>query len=169
MKLMEAYELYVWDKRLLGYSIHTMKAYTIQVRLLVRHIGNVPIEELSLYHLKEYLATQTHLKPSSLGHRVRFIKSFFKWVHDEGYLPTNISSKLREPKQGNRIPKALGEDDLEELRESCRLPLEHALLEFLYSLEDIQTLLGHSKLETTRLYAHLSGARRREIYRTYFK
>lgn len=35
-------------------------------------------------------------------------------------------------------------------------------------LELIQTLLGHEKLETTRLYAALSGPRRRELYRRYF-
>jgi integrase/recombinase XerD len=35
-------------------------------------------------------------------------------------------------------------------------------------LEGIQTLLGHSKLETTRLYAQLSGPRRKEIYTRYF-
>ncbi len=36
-------------------------------------------------------------------------------------------------------------------------------------LEGIQTLLGHSKLETTRLYAQLSGPRRRELYQKYFR
>ena len=35
-------------------------------------------------------------------------------------------------------------------------------------LEGIQTLLGHAKLETTKLYAHLSGPRRKEIYKRYF-
>jgi len=36
-------------------------------------------------------------------------------------------------------------------------------------LEVIQSFLGHSKLETTRLYAQLSGSRRRELYRRFFK
>lgn len=35
-------------------------------------------------------------------------------------------------------------------------------------IEGIQTLLGHSKTETTRLYAQLSGPRRKEIYVRYF-
>lgn len=42
------------------------------------------------------------------------------------------------------------------------------LLENGAPLELIQTLLGHEKLETTRLYAALSGPRRRELYRRYF-
>ena len=35
-------------------------------------------------------------------------------------------------------------------------------------LEGIQTLLGHAKMETTRIYADLSGPRRKEIYKRYF-
>jgi integrase/recombinase XerD len=35
-------------------------------------------------------------------------------------------------------------------------------------MEGIQTLLGHQKLETTMLYAQLSGPRRKEIYTKYF-
>jgi integrase/recombinase XerD len=35
-------------------------------------------------------------------------------------------------------------------------------------MEGIQTLLGHSKIETTTLYASLSGPRRKEIHQKYF-
>jgi integrase/recombinase XerD len=35
-------------------------------------------------------------------------------------------------------------------------------------LEVIQSLLGHEKSETTRIYAQLSGSLRQELYRKYF-
>lgn len=35
-------------------------------------------------------------------------------------------------------------------------------------LEGIQTLLGHEHMRTTLLYTHLSGPKRKEIYRRYF-
>jgi len=35
-------------------------------------------------------------------------------------------------------------------------------------LEVIQSFLGHTKLETTRIYAELSGEKRRQLYRKYF-
>lgn len=35
-------------------------------------------------------------------------------------------------------------------------------------LEVIQSLLGHEKSETTRIYAQLSGRLRQEFYRKYF-
>lgn len=279
MRLSEAWSAYEADKRLAGYSQHTLRAYKLQSELLARHIGNRELADVAFEELKGYLVAQNHLKPASLGHRVRFIKSFFRWAHEEGLIDRNPAAKLREPKMGKRVPKPLPEEDLETLTVHCQSPLEHALVDFLFTtgcrigevyglnrqdinwdtrsvivrgkgdkerevyfsircaiwlkkylksrqdncpalfsterrpyrrmsiaqmryvlkriaskagletsvyphrmrhsyachllengapLELIQTLLGHEKLETTRLYAALSGPRRRELYRRYF-
>lgn len=279
MLISEAWKNYESDKRLEGYSPHTLNAYRLQSSLLIRRLGDVEIESVSFEQLKDHLAKDAErLKPSSIGHRVRYLKSLFRWAIDEGYIARNPASKLKEPKQGHRIPKAMNEEDVELLREACRSPLEHALVEILYTtgcrigeiagldrnviswedrsivvrgkgdkdrevyftikcgiwlkqylkarkdtdiamfvteraphrmgipqiryiikriasragittnvyphklrhsyathlmnngapLEAIQTLLGHAKMDTTRIYAHLSGERRREIYRKYF-
>lgn len=279
MLLSQAWSAYEADKRLEGYSPYTLKAYQLQARLLIRAIGDREIGEVTFGDLKGYLARDAErLKPASIGHRIRFLKSLFRWAQDEGHVTRNPSAKLKEPKQGNRIPKALSEEDTEMLREGCQTPLEHALVEFIYStgcrigeivrlnrnainwesrsaivrgkgdkerevyftikaeiwlkkylrgrkdsdmalfvtersphrmsiaemryiikrvarragvevnvyphklrhsyathllnngapLEIIQSLLGHAKMETTRLYAQLSGLRRRELYRKYF-
>ncbi|CAM3295829.1 tyrosine-type recombinase/integrase [Filibacter tadaridae] len=74
-----------------------------------------------------------HLKPSSLGHRVRFIKSLFKWIHEEGFMLKNPAAKLKEPKLGKRIPKFLTKHEIELLREGCHTSQENALFEFFYS------------------------------------
>lgn len=280
MRLSEVFANYESDKMLEGYSPHTLKAYTVQARLLIRGIGDIDIEEVTVFTLKNYLSQDAkRLKPSSIGHRVRFIKSFFRWSLDEGLINHNPASKLKEPKVGSRVPKALTELNIELLRESCKTAYERALFELFFTtgcriaeihkinrrdidwetrsiivrgkgdkerevyfsikadiwlkrylngrsdsdpalfigerrpicrvsvwqirhvvkriakrsgiddnvyphklrhsyathllnngapLEIIQSLLGHSKLETTRLYAQLSGERRRELYRKYF-
>lgn len=68
--------------------------------------------------LKEYLVQAgDHLKPSSLGHRVRCVKSLFKWTYEEGYISKNLAAKLKEPKLGKRIPKFLSELEIEHIRE----------------------------------------------------
>jgi integrase/recombinase XerD len=279
VKLTQAVALYDADKRLEGYSPHTLAAYAIQARLLVRAVGDVAITQLSTAVLKTYLSRDAErLKASSLGFRIRYLKSLFRWAHENALVTVNPASSIREPKQGVRIPKALTEDVVEELRESCAITLEHALIETFYTtgcrigelvglnrsdidfdarqfvvrgkgdkerevyfsskcgiwlkrylrsrrdtdvalfvteraprrmkiaqmryvvkriakradtdvniyphklrhsyathllnngapIDAIQTLLGHSKADTTRLYAQLSGTRRRELYRKYF-
>lgn len=280
MLLSEAWELFESERRLQGFSPHTLKAYGIQKNLLIRHIGDVPIQEVTTHILKHYLSKAAkHLKPSSVDHRIRYIKSFFRWAHDEGFIKINPAASIKRPKLPKRIPKTLTEEDIEFLRESCKTPLENALFEFMFAtgcrigeihrlnrntinwedrsaivrgkgdkerevyfnircviwlkkylkqrtdtdvalfvterrpirrmsiaqirwvikriakrsgiekniyphrlrhtfathllnndapIELIQSYLGHSKLETTRVYAELSGERRRELYRKYF-
>lgn len=279
MLLSEMWETYRQDKTIERYSPATLKAYKLQMTLINRHFGDVEIEAISLGDLKTYLVEKgSHLKPASLGARIRFIRAFFRWASDEGYVAKNPAAKLREPRLPSRIPKALNEEDAELLREGCVTPLEHALVEFLYTtgcrigevyrldrnaidwdsrccvvlgkgnkerevyfnikcgiwlkkylaerkdddkalfvteraphrmgidqirrvikrvatrsevhvnvyphklrhsyathllnngapMEGIQTLMGHAKLETTRLYADLSGPKRKELYQRYF-
>ena len=279
MLISDASRLYLADKQLEGFSPHTLKGYKLQHELLIRYLSDIEIDEITLIDLKNYLVEAGgHLKPSSLGARIRAIRAFFRWATDEGYCDANPARKLREPKLGTRIPKALNEEDTVLLQEACKTPLEHALVEFMYStgcrigevhrlnrnainwdqrscivlgkgdkerevffsikaaiwlkkylagrkdsdvalfvterkphrmgidqiryvikriarrsevevnvyphklrhsfathllnngapMEGIQTLLGHQKLETTMLYAQLSGPRRKEIYIKYF-
>ena len=73
------------------------------------------------------------LKPSSLSHRISFIRSLFRWSHEEGIIEFNPASKLKEPKVGKRIPKFLTEREIEYLRDACFSPMEKALFEFMFS------------------------------------
>lgn len=134
MKLSEAWELYLADKQLEKFSPVTLESYRVQKNLLVRHFGDKDINEITIFDLKQYLIEKGgHLKASSLGARIRFIRAFFKWLSDEGYCTKNPTTKLKEPKLGSRIPKALTDEEAELQREACRIPQEHALTEFLFS------------------------------------
>ena len=134
MNISELRRLYKADKRIQGFSLNTLKAYTLQLRMLIAGLGDIDISEVTLQLLKEYLAKQSdRLKPSSLGHRIRFGRSLFRFAYEETYLSSNPSLKLREPKMVKRIPKFLMEEDVIPLKISCHSPREKALLEFLYS------------------------------------
>ncbi|WP_075979936.1 tyrosine-type recombinase/integrase [Bacillus massilinigeriensis] len=134
MNLSNVWKGYQADKLIEGYSPHTLKAYKLQMNLLIRYFENIEIEELTTENLKQYLSDEgKELKPASLGHRVRFVKSLFRWAHDEGIISKNPATKLKEPKTGKRIPKFLTEKEIELLREACYSPMENALFEFMYS------------------------------------
>lgn len=56
MTLKDLWMLYEADKRILGFSMHTMKAYFLQPKMLVRELGDLEIEQISLNLLKDYFA-----------------------------------------------------------------------------------------------------------------
>ena len=66
MKLSELWRLYEADKRIQGFSPKTLKAYSLQHKMLMSELGDLAITEVTLTMLKEYLARQANrLKPSS--------------------------------------------------------------------------------------------------------
>lgn len=64
--LSKAWETYESDKRIEGFSPQTLKAYQLQVNLLIRHFGDVDIDLFTTEELKDYLSKSSKtLKPSS--------------------------------------------------------------------------------------------------------
>ena len=134
MIVSEAWKLYKADKQIQGYSAQTLKAYKVQLNLLIKYMGDISLKDITTDSLKLYLGeVAVELKPSSLGHRIRFIKSLFRWAQDENILNGNPASKIKEPKLDIRIPKFLSEEEIEHLREACFTTLEKGLFEFMYS------------------------------------
>ena len=141
-----------------------------QSKLLKRFFGDLRISEFTTEKLKWYLIEAGgHLKPSSLGHRIRFIKSLFKWTHEEGHISKNPAAKLKEPKLGQRIPKFLSKYEIEHLREGCHTPMEDALFEFFYSTGCIigeVAKLDREDINFTgnSVIVHGKGDKDREVY-----
>ncbi|GGA14271.1 hypothetical protein GCM10008018_68920 [Paenibacillus marchantiophytorum] len=172
MTLKELWMLYEADKRILGFSSHTMKAYFLQLNMLIRELGNLEIEEISLNMLKDYFSrVSERLKPSSLGHRIRFIRSLFRFAFEEGHMTRNPSLKLREPKMDKRIPKFLVEEDVIHLKITCHSHREHALLEFLYCtgcrVGEVQKInIKDVNWENCSAIVNGKGSKQREVYFT---
>lgn len=134
MKISEAWLIFASEKRMENYSPLTLKSYESQCKTLISALGDLDMGEVKYQHLIEYLQYKSaHLKPVSLADRIKFARSLFRWALDNEYIKANPSAKLKTPKQGTRIPRALSREDIDSLRNACQIPLEHALLEFIYS------------------------------------
>ncbi|WP_165997787.1 site-specific tyrosine recombinase/integron integrase [Bacillus sp. Cs-700] len=170
MLLSLVWEKYNLDKQIEGYSPLTLKTYNFQYNQLLRHFGNVDINGITTDQLKAYLVKMgSHLKSSSLGHRVRCIRSLFKWSYDEGLIQKNPAAKLKEPKLGKRIPKFLNEIEIEHLREACQNTMEKALFEFFYSTgcrigEVVKLNREDVNFHSNSVIVHGKGDKEREVY-----
>lgn len=110
-------------------------------------------------------------KPSSLGHRIRFVRSLFRFAFEEGHLTRNPSFKLREPRIDKRIPKFLVEEDVIHLKITCHSHREHALLEFLYCtgcrVGEVQKInIEDVNWESCSAIVNGKGSKQREVYFT---
>ncbi|PUB10585.1 site-specific tyrosine recombinase/integron integrase [Paenisporosarcina sp. OV554] len=170
MLLSKAWEAFESDKRIQGFSPQTLKAYLLQLSLLIDYFKDVEITTLDTNQLKEYLAISgKHLKPASLAHRIRFLKSLFRWSHEEGNIRKNPAAKIKEPKVGKRIPKYLTEREIELLREACHLPIEKAIFEFMFSTgcrigEIVSLEKNHINWSNQSAIVRGKGDKEREVY-----
>ncbi|WP_270182342.1 tyrosine-type recombinase/integrase [Alkalihalobacillus sp. CinArs1] len=170
MLLSEAWEKYQLDKKIEGYSPLTIKTYGFQQDMLKRYFGDIDMNLITTDQLKGYLIEAgDQLKPSSLGHRVRCIRSLFKWTYEEGFIHKNPAAKLKEPKVGKRIPKFLTELEIEQLREASQGSMENALFEFFYSTgcrigEVVKLNRNDINFSTNSVIVHGKGDKEREVY-----
>lgn len=169
MNLSYAWRLYESDKRLARYADTTLDAYRLQAKLLIQHVGDIKLDALDLPTIKDYLISLSHLTPMSLTHRIKFLRSMLRWASDEGYIQKNPIAKLKDPKLGKRLPKALDIESIEILRDSCKTSFERSLIEFLHStgcrLDEVYNL-NRTSLNMTNLSIVVigKGDREREVY-----
>ena len=161
---------YLKARRLDGYSDQTLYSYKLHLhRLMVDTGDTTAVQEVKLEHLRAHLSSLTHLQTSSLANKVRALKAFFRWLHEEEILERNPALKLKEPRLPARIPKALSIEEVELLRDACDSLQEHALVEFFFAtgcrVGEIYRL-DRTALDWVRRSAIVmgKGSKEREVY-----
>lgn len=170
MLLSEAVAMWIDQRRLENYSPHTLTCYAKQMGILIRHVGDVPVEAVTLEMLRGFFVARSRtLKPASVAHGVRMVRSFFNWCVEEEILVKSPARKLREPKLPQRIPKALPFDELERLRDACQTPREKALIEILFATGcRVSELAGINRADVDwnrrAIIVMGKGSKQREVY-----
>src|SRR5690625_7275822 len=97
--------------------------YGFQYNLLKRFFSDVAMNELSTESLKQYLIDDSgHLKPFSLGHRIRFIKSIFKLALVEWHISLILAVKLIEIQLDKILLNILTKYEIDYILEICLNP-----------------------------------------------
>lgn len=121
-------------------SPHTLRNYTKDLFLLRQAIGEKPWEQVDLLCLRQFTAGQREsgLSKVTIARRVAAIRSFFRFLQRDGYIPANPAFGLTRPKQDRHLPAFLSVEEVTKLVEApqgeefaaCR---DRAILETLYS------------------------------------
>jgi len=117
-KALAAFDAHMLDK---DFSIHTIKAFDSDLRLLARFLGRrTPIGSISASQLEAFLKYLRHergvpCKPKSLARRLTTLKVFFSWLADEGAIPADPAAPLIHHRVTTPLPRVLSEPEIAQL------------------------------------------------------
>src|SRR4030066_1381496 len=120
-------------------SVHTVRAYKKDLEKFSEYVKTEP-DKVDMIDVRGFIAEQikSGLNKTTVSRRLASIRSFFKFLHREGYKRTNPAKLVSNPKLPKLLPRFLSVDDAFALVERPAgtgfLPArDRAILELLYS------------------------------------
>ena len=116
-----------------GLSQNTIDAYRRDLSDFAQGIED--IKSISRMTINSYVRTlrERKLAPTSVIRKVASLRGFFKWVTSSGILDKNPAATLERPKTPQRLPKVVSVKEIDEMLHNNLTPLEHVIMELLYS------------------------------------
>jgi integrase/recombinase XerC len=122
-----------------GVSVHTVRAYRKDLEEFSVYAAAKP-EDMDLIDIRGFIAGQINkgLSKITVSRRLSSIRSFFKYLHREGYITANPAKLVSNPKIPKMLPRYLSVDDVFSLIERPEgigfiTVRDRAILELLYS------------------------------------
>ncbi len=140
MELSKRYQLYLRAQK--GLSSNTSQAYLNDLSHLNTFLNEqgLEIQQVTTDTLEQFVA-QLHdlgLQPRSLARTISGIKSYFKFLVNEGEIADNPATLLPQPQLGRHLPEVLTINEIDRMVEQCDVdtPLglrNRAIVETAYS------------------------------------
>jgi integrase/recombinase XerD len=169
--LREIATLFLACRRQDGLSPKTIQNYTFTLTNLVK-VMQKNAENITTMDIRKYLLMyqQTHNPGvATVGNEIIKLRSFFKWLVDQEYIPKNPVSKIPIPKPEKKMRDALSAEEMELVRSACATSRERALIECLYStggrVSEVQALNANEiDWQDLSLKVWGKGSKEREVY-----
>jgi integrase/recombinase XerD len=119
---LKAWQFFLEDQ---GNSIHTVKAFTADLRLLAsflppdRSLGKITTSDLN--NFLDWLQSGRNVpcSPKSLARRITSIKAFFRWLHQYGVILIDPAEKVVQKSVISPIPEVLSEAEIQAVLEAA--------------------------------------------------
>lgn len=118
-----------------GLSQNTLDAYRRDLEDFSDVSGIDDINSVDRLIINSYVRSLREKKyaPTSIIRKVASLRGFFKWTTSVGILQKNPASTLEQPKVPQRLPKVISIKEVEEMLHNNLTPLQHVIIELLYS------------------------------------
>ena len=126
------------------YSKHTLTSYETDLRQLADYLSTTyettDVSLASYQMLRSWLLSLAgeDLKPRSLARKIACLKSYYKFLHNQGIIQLNPTLKLKSPKLEKRLPAFVEEKSMDILLDEITFPegfegiRDKLILELLY-------------------------------------
>src|SRR4030042_1866628 len=126
-----------------GLSKNTIEAYSHGLSRFLNHLREKGVQEIrnvDKFHIRGFLLAlkKKNLAPKSIARNLVAIRTFFRFLVQEGILEANPAEELESPKVAKTLPEILTLKEIEQILEQPNLqtPLgtrDRAMLEMLYA------------------------------------
>jgi len=116
-----------------GLSQNTLEAYRRDLSEFSQGVEDIKkVDRMSINMFIRKLR-ENKLAPSSIIRKIASLRGFFKWASSAGIIDKNPASTLEQPKVPQHLPKVVSIKEIEEMLHNNLTPLEHVVMELLYS------------------------------------
>ena len=118
-----------------GLSQNTIDAYRRDLESFADSINAETLKDADRTSINLYIRKlrEQGLAPTSIIRKVASLRGFFKWANSTGLIDKNPAATLEQPKVPQRLPKVCSIKEIEEMLHNNLTPLEHVIMELLYS------------------------------------
>ena len=120
---LQAWEIYLADQ---GSSPHTITAFLGDLRLLAsylppdRQVGEINLADLNNFLRWMQFERDVPCSPKTLARRITSLKSFFRWLHEGGAIPSNPSEKVVQKSVRSPLPEVLSQNEIDRILDTAQ-------------------------------------------------
>lgn len=116
-----------------GLSPNTIEAYKCDLSQFSSGIEDINSVDRMTVNSFVRMLRERRLAPTSVMRKIASLRGFFKWAASTGVIEKNPASTLEQPRVPQRLPKVVSVKEIEEMLNCNLSPLEHVMMELLYS------------------------------------
>lgn len=131
----EMIKAFVASKKISGRADSTIRQYIAEIQTF-RDFVKKSFPDVTTMDLRRYLGVAKEYrknKMTTIKNKIRYLNSFYSFLHSEGVIDRNPISQLETPKIEHTFEKPFSASDLAAIRKACGNPRDLAIIEVLYA------------------------------------
>ncbi len=110
----------------------TRESYAEDLAPLFAEVGQKPVTALTADVIQAFLARQESLAPATYNRRLAALRSFTRWLCDQGWVADTLLNGMKRKPEGKRATRALDAQQVETLLRKIEDPRDRVLFWLIY-------------------------------------